>query len=212
MTESQQPDAGVHLQHISEQAAANTLSVLSTEADLFYVVNCHYLFFICYNQQHLVVFSWFCKTLRHYSLRQRTSGCVESKVDGCWQDQFHRLWIVCDCLSFCALHHQLKGLFASGRSFIFLLLKAGVLLGVLDNGKFPLWGFNLTGLPIEANFLCLLPLWLLQEEICFAFSLGNKRGLTFFVEGVMAFRDRAEDQSSPAGLEKASSDAMRRAQ
>lgn len=79
---------------------------------------------------------------------------------------------------------------------------------IMGNSLFE--GFNLTGLRIEANFLSLLPPWLLQEEKCFAFSLGNKKGVTFFMEWVITFRDRAEGQSSPAGLENANIDAMRR--
>lgn len=154
-------------------------------------------------------FSWFCKTVQHYSLWQKRLGVLSPKLTVLGKTDFSRLWIACECRSFCASHCQLKGLFASGCSFLSLLLRAAsfqvwCFLKLCDNEKVSLWGFWFALVGYWGKFsLPLPPLAVI--------SSGTKM-LDLFMEWVITFRDIAEDQSSPAGLQKANIGAMSKVQ
>jgi len=165
------------------------------------------IFSVSYNQQCLVVFSFFCQTLQHYSLWQRASGCAESKVDSCWKDSdFSGLWIMREQLSFCALHHSWKAclLLVAASCLSFLKqpsFRAGLLLRVV-------WSWEVPPLRFSIWLSCVLRqilspsspfwLWLLQEAKCFAFSLGKKKRLDLLRGESGYFRGRTRGSELPS--------------
>lgn len=93
------------------------------------ICNVHLFFIILYNSAALFALA-------------KPSGCAESKAGSAWKDSdFSRLWIVCECHSFCASLCQLKGLFASGCSFL-SLISVWCFLKLYDNEEVPFWGFQ----------------------------------------------------------------------